>query len=241
MPKTSIKTLAERLSVIQRSLNAPKGQFNKFGKYTYRSCEDILHAVKKLLSFGSLHLTISDEVISINGRFYIKATATISDGTDQISASAFAREDDSKKGMDLAQLTGSTSSYARKYALNGLLCIDDMKDNDSETVTNPTLTIEPNQEEGRPSIPRENLTLFQLLQSSAESIIYAIDVDNPEVVKQCWDELTDQEKSLIWTAKSKGGWFTQAQKDAIRNRGKSTLRPSTTRKIKPVSEDKPKQ
>ena len=240
MPKTSTN-LAERLSVIQRSLNAPKGQFNKFGKYTYRSCEDILHAVKKLLSFGSLHLTISDEVISIDGRFYIKATATISDGTDQISASAFAREDDSKKGMDLAQLTGSTSSYARKYALNGLLCIDDMKDNDSETVTNPTLTIEPNQEEGRPSIPQETLALFQkmaLLQSSAEAIIGAIDVDDPGAVKQCWDELTKDEKGLIWTAKSKGGWFTQAQKDAIRNREKSTLIP--TRETKPV-EDKPKQ
>lgn len=120
--------LTQRLSEIQKKLNAPKGQFNSFGKYNYRSCEDILMAVKPLLE--GLALTINDEIILVADRIYVKATACISDGETAISASAFAREAEDKKGMDSAQVTGSTSSYARKYALNGLLLIDDNKDAD---------------------------------------------------------------------------------------------------------------
>ncbi len=122
-------TLVNKLSVIQQSLNAPKGQFNSFGKYNYRSCEDILMAVKPLL--GGLILTVNDEMVLVGDRIYVKATASISDGHEIISTSAYAREAESKKGMDEAQVTGSTSSYARKYALNGLLLIDDNKDADS--------------------------------------------------------------------------------------------------------------
>lgn len=122
-------SLQESLARIQKSLKAPKGQFNKFGNYKYRSCEDILEALKPLLS--PCVLTINDDVCQVGDRIYIKATATLALKDESISTTAFAREELSKKGMDSSQLTGSTSSYARKYALNGLFCIDDNKDSDS--------------------------------------------------------------------------------------------------------------
>lgn len=122
--------LTTRLAEIQQKLNAPKNQLNKFGGYHYRSCEDILTAVKPLLH--GLVLTISDEIVPVNDRVYVKATATITDGIASITATAFARESETRKGMDDSQITGSTSSYARKYALNGLLLIDDNKDADHE-------------------------------------------------------------------------------------------------------------
>lgn len=115
---------------IQSELKAPKNQYNSFGKYSYRNAEDILEAVKPLLKKNNCHLTITDEIILIGDRYYVKATAEITNGTDKVTASAMAREEESKKGMDSAQLTGATSSYARKYALNGLFCIDDTKDSD---------------------------------------------------------------------------------------------------------------
>ena len=117
------------LNKIQKELKAPKGQKNTFGNYNYRSCEDILEAVKPLL--GEAVLTISDEIVNLGDRFYVKAIATISQGTENVSVSAYARESLEKKGMDSAQITGATSSYARKYALNGLFCIDDTKDADN--------------------------------------------------------------------------------------------------------------
>lgn len=121
--------LALALSKIQQSLKVPKGQTNNFGKYKYRNCEDILQALTPLL--GDCILTLSDEIVMIGDRYYVKATAAIHLGTDRIAVTAFAREEENKKGMDSAQLTGSTSSYARKYALNGLFAIDDTKDADS--------------------------------------------------------------------------------------------------------------
>ena len=112
-------------------LNAPKKQYNKFGGYNYRSQEDILEAVKPLLVKYGLRLKISDEIVTVGDRYYVKATATLTDGKNAESSSALAREEENKKGMDSSQLTGATSSYARKYALNGLLCIDDTKDSDA--------------------------------------------------------------------------------------------------------------
>lgn len=125
--------LYNRLLAIQMELKAPKNQFNGFGKYSYRSCEDILEAVKPLCEKQGLVLMLSDSLEYISGRFYIKAMAILTDTETgkQISASAFAREDETKKGMDGSQITGSASSYARKYALNGLFCIDDTKDADT--------------------------------------------------------------------------------------------------------------
>lgn len=123
-------TLIDKLAAIQTKLHAPKNQKNTFGGYNYRSCEDILEAVKPLLD--GLVLTITDEVTEVGGRIYVKATARLTDGTDAMTATAFAREAETRKGMDESQITGSASSYARKYALNGLLLIDDNKDADSQ-------------------------------------------------------------------------------------------------------------
>lgn len=122
----------KELNTIQSLLKAPKEQYNKFGNYKYRNCEDILEAVKPLLFSQSCTLTISDEIVMIGTRYYVRATATIKNANGETeTTTAYAREDESKKGMDVSQITGSTSSYARKYALNGLFCIDDTKDSDS--------------------------------------------------------------------------------------------------------------
>lgn len=122
--------LIKELAQIQKNLKAPKGQYNNFAKFKYRSCEDILEAVKSLL--GDLVLTISDRIEKIGDRYYIRAKAKISNGKEEICTIAYAREQEIKKGMDDAQITGSASSYARKYALNGLLLIDDTKDADTQ-------------------------------------------------------------------------------------------------------------
>lgn len=121
----------EKLGRVQRSLNAPKNLFNKFGGYAYRSAEGILEAVKPLLSQENAVITLTDEVREIGGRIYVEACASFISNGDIISVKAYAREEESKKGMDAAQVTGSVSSYARKYALNGLLLIDDNKDPDA--------------------------------------------------------------------------------------------------------------
>lgn len=119
------------LAQIQQAVKAPKGQFNKFGNYKYRSCEDIVEAVKLVINPLGFYLTITDEIILIGTRYYVQATAKVSNGTETFSATAFAREDESIKGMAVSQITGSASSYARKYALNGLFAIDDTKDADA--------------------------------------------------------------------------------------------------------------
>lgn len=122
----------DELLVIQQTLNAPKGQYNSFGKYRYRSCEDILAAVKPLLKETGCTLTLSDDIVMCGDRIYVKAIATLATGSGrQYTTTAFAREDKDKKGMDGSQITGAASSYARKYALNGLFAIDDTKDADA--------------------------------------------------------------------------------------------------------------
>ncbi|MEA1969343.1 MAG: ERF family protein [Thermodesulfobacteriota bacterium] len=123
----------KKLAKVQKDLKAPKSQYNKFGRYNYRNLEDIMEAVKPLLYKNELTLTMSDEPVLIGDRFYIKATATLSEfehTENKIIAVAYARETLIQKGMNEAQITGSTSSYARKYCLNGLFCIDDTKDAD---------------------------------------------------------------------------------------------------------------
>jgi hypothetical protein len=125
-----------KLLEIQHRLKAPKGQYNSFGKYKYRSCEDILEAVKPILYELGCTLTLSDEIVEMGGRFYVRATAWLKgENTDEV-VSAYAREDADKKGMDGSQITGTASSYARKYALNGLFCIDDTKDADTDEYAN---------------------------------------------------------------------------------------------------------
>jgi len=128
----------EKLLRIQQELKVPKAQTNSFGNYKYRSCEDIIEAVKPLVHAEGLVLTLSDEVVCVGNRNYVKATATLTEkiedsvvGVLTIVTTAYAREEETKKGMDGAQITGSASSYARKYALNGLFAIDDTKDPDA--------------------------------------------------------------------------------------------------------------
>lgn len=124
----------EKLLKAQVELKAPKGQYNSFGKYKYRSCEDILEALKPVLDKFKLTLFIKDDVIEVNGRNYVKAVITlvnIEKPDEFIETSALAREEREKKGMDGSQITGASSSYARKYALNGMFMIDDTKDSDS--------------------------------------------------------------------------------------------------------------
>ena len=121
-----------KLLEIQTELKAPKGQYNSFGGYNYRSAEDILEAVKPILKEKDCTLTLSDEMIEVGGRIYVKATARFNDGTNETVVTASAREAEVKKGMDDSQITGTASSYARKYALNGLFLIDDTKDADTD-------------------------------------------------------------------------------------------------------------
>lgn len=127
---------------IQEELKAPKSQYNRFGGYAYRSVEDILTAVKPLLVNEKAELTLTDELVLIGDRYYVKATATYEDKDGKKVVTGYARESENKKGMDASQITGTASSYARKYALNGLFLIDDTKDADSEEYhrrTSPTV------------------------------------------------------------------------------------------------------
>lgn len=142
----------QSLNYIQSNLKAPKGQYNSFGKYNYRSCEDILEGVKPHLQETKTCLVISDEIVTIGEHNYIKATATLysADG-GAVANSAFAKEPLEKKGMDPSQITGATSSYARKYALNGLFCIDDTKDADTDEYATKTT-----QTKAKPQTPKTN-------------------------------------------------------------------------------------
>ena len=127
----------EKLIAIQSKLKAPKSQYNNFGKYAYRNCEDILESLKPLLKEHKSTIYISDEIVTVLERFYVKATVTFIDAEtgEKIINTAYAREEEDKKGMDGSQVTGSSSSYARKYALNGMFAIDDTKDSDFTNTT----------------------------------------------------------------------------------------------------------
>lgn len=156
--------IQEKLFYIQQNLKAPKSQYNKFGDFHYRSCEDIQEAVKPILKEVKAVLLISDEVIQIGNRFYIKATAALQDieSNEHIANIAYARETEEKPKMDVAQITGSCSSYARKYALNGLFCIDDAKD--------PDYLAEPTKRQEKPSErPRNNITQAEIGQLQREA------------------------------------------------------------------------
>ena len=131
MPEKKEITIQEKLLTIQQKLKAHKGQFNSFGNYKYRSCEDILESVKPLLAETGTVVTLTDEIVLIGDWHYVKAVVRLSGANDAVETIAFAREPEVKKGMDASQITGTASSYARKYALNGLFCIDDTKDSDA--------------------------------------------------------------------------------------------------------------
>lgn len=190
-------SLSLDLSKIQKELKAPKSQFNNFGKYNYRNCEDILEAVKPLL--GENLIVVSDEMVEVGGRVYVKATASFTDGELSVVATAYAREAETKKGMDDAQITGSASSYARKYALNGLLLIDDAKDADfaAETkkpVINPDRLIKHNE------AVRDNL-------ESICAIKVALRMEKWDTAAEGMRELSDEVRGAIGIASTKGGIF----------------------------------
>lgn len=145
----------KELIIIQSELKAPKNQYNTFGKYHYRNCEDILEAVKPLLIKTNTYLTIEDNIILIGERYYVKSTVKLysEQGSLIAESSSFAREEEIQKGMSSAQVTGSSSSYARKYALNGLFCIDDTKD--SDTTNTHGKEPEPTKIEGKKELPKQ--------------------------------------------------------------------------------------
>lgn len=173
------------LQAIQHELKAPKNQENKFGGYKYRSCEDILEAVKSLLDKYEATLTISDDIVLIGERYYIKATATLLDskgGEVLAQTTAFAREPVAKKGSDESQITGAASSYARKYALNGLFCIDDTKDADTMD----------NREETKEARDKRIATMKERIAAMLDKVDPATDTSAFAKYKDCDDpaELT---------------------------------------------------
>lgn len=173
----------DKLLKVQSGLKTPKSQYNNFGKYSYRNCEDILEAVKPLLLENKLTLKITDEIVLIGNRYYIKATATVIDVEtgEKEDVSAFAREEESKKGMDASQLTGSTSSYARKYALNGLFCIDDTKDSDSQNTHEKE-----KKDENKPNAGNKELSEAQVnrLFAIAKKASYGTDIVKKQAFKK---------------------------------------------------------
>ena len=197
------------LNYIQSNLKAPKGQFNSFGKYHYRSCEDILEGVKPHLKETNTCLVISDEIVTIGDHNYIKATATLygADG-GAVANSAFAKEPLDKKGMDPSQITGATSSYARKYALNGLFCIDDTKDADTDAYTANTTQTKAKAKAPETNTIREKRIKEEYLKSITQQM--GIKQINPKLIseyinktfnKKTSNELTEDElKALLdWT------------------------------------------
>lgn len=177
--------MENQLSIIQNKVKAPKGQFNSFGKYHYRSAEDILEAVKQVVNPMGYSITISDTIINIGDRYYIKATATLSNGKETWSTDGYAREEESKKGMDGSQVTGASSSYARKYALNGLFALDDTKDSDA---TN-THGKEPAKEAPKPSVSISAAELGEVKRLLDEC-------QTMETLKEIWDDIEDQYQVL---------------------------------------------
>lgn len=175
----------EKLMNIQEKLNVPKNQLNKFGGYNFRSCEDILEAVKPLLKENKLVLQISDEIVPLGDRYYVRALATLidtedKDGNAMIRNVGYAREEENKKGMDASQVTGATSSYARKYALNGLFCIDDTKDADTNEYQSQQKNNQNNKTNSQQTRQNNQVRLITLAQQKR---LFAIANGNNDVVK----------------------------------------------------------
>jgi len=211
--------IRQKLSIVQKNLVANKGQTNSFGKYSYRSCEDILEALKPHLD--GCTVTLSDDIIMVGDRIYVRSTATFSDDAQGISTSAWAREPESRKGMDDAQLTGATSSYSRKYALNGLFGIDDVKDADTmDSRKYETLKAKVGPVDESANAILELIGNPDISESEQDSGIHEI-----------WAELSRDEQTVAWRAPSKGGYFTSAQKKII-TRASASFKPISNNKEK---------
>ena len=193
-----MKHIIEALNKIQSELKAPKNQRNNFGGYNYRSCEDIMEAVKPLLSKYGVVLTVCDDMVCVGNRIYVKATATLTDGEDSITNSAFAREAEIKKGMDESQITGAASSYARKYALNGLFCIDDTKDADATNThgkdeKTPAEKAKETREANKKAFEERFDKMYKWAKGQPKWS-YAIEEQFNEVIKEAIDKNYEQEK-----------------------------------------------
>lgn len=177
-----MEKIIRELNRIQKELKAPKNQFNKFGKYKYRNCEDIVEGIKLVLG-DNCSLIITDELVMMGERFYVKATAKLYGFGEVMEAVGFAREVEIKKGMDIAQITGSTSSYARKYALNGLFAIDDTKDADDATNHNdyrkePAI-IKPTQKEpAKTTVKKVSENQLKMIYALANKVSTVEKIDN---------------------------------------------------------------
>jgi len=176
------------LADIQAKLKAPKGQFNSFGKYHYRSAEDILEAVKKVVNPMGFAITLTDDLIFAEGRWYIKSVAELTNGKQTFSSIGLAREEETKKGMDGSQITGAASSYARKYALNGLFAIDDTKDSDATNDHGKSQELKPQTKGAIPS-PSQFDIEFKELIADVKSVIAIGEL------KGIWEKLTDEAKA----------------------------------------------
>jgi hypothetical protein len=176
------------LAEIQAKLKAPKGQFNSFGKYHYRSAEDILEAVKKVVNPMGFSITLTDSVGEVGGRIYVQSTATLDNGEIEYQATGFAREEETKKGMDGSQITGAASSYARKYALNGLFAIDDTKDSDATNDHGKSQESKPQAKTGMPE-------LSQFDKEFKELIDFVNGSKTMDDLKFKWNNLTDEAKA----------------------------------------------
>ena len=186
------KTIYEKLLAVQNELKAPKDKRNNFGGYNFRSCEGILEAVKPLLQEQGLMLTIKDEVVNIGDRYYVRATVLLDDisSNGEIAVTALAREEETKKGMDASQITGTASSYARKYALNGLFLIDDTKDADTDEFHRTTqengqktnVATQPNQP------PAKKIALTQKIVD--EKLKFILEQTDKETVKNIYLNLS---------------------------------------------------
>jgi len=196
---------------IQTKLKVGKENTNTFGKYNYRNCSDILEAVKPLLPEG-FSLLLSDEIVLIGERYYVKATAILSNGKESSVVTAFARESFDKKGMDDSQITGASSSYARKYALNGLFAIDDTKDADSmDNTGHKTAT--------KADTVAEDALYTAVCDKWLDSLVCireALKSNDYSTAKEAWNELDADVKSALWKAPSKGGWFTTREREQMR-------------------------
>lgn len=197
-------SITNSLWEIQQKLKVPKNQNNSFGGYKYRSCEDILEAAKKTLPDG-MTLTLTDEIVNVGNANYIKATATISNGKETVSATGWARESVSKKGMDDSQITGSTSSYARKYALNGLFCIDDTKDADSDAHTKERQKADKEEAEAKERKRKLAVLLGQLkaLKTYEEVIEFSRSKETMALVKDMSEEQAEWWNKELVAAQSR--------------------------------------
>ena len=196
----------EKLTAIQTELKVPKGQFNSFGKYNYRSCEDIMEAIKPVLKKHNCSLIITDDVVEISGRIYVKATVKFGDGENAITTTAFAREPEDKKGMDASQITGAASSYARKYALAGMFLLDDTKDADATS----------NGEEKKKPHVSEKITPPKRVGLTKEAVMRRLSMcKSEETLKAIWAETIDRDDQDIRDA-------FKARGEIIKNQSQTT-------------------